>query len=487
MNSDTQIETFATAATVDECARAINSLIKQKKLHSAAKSPAFQAGLQKLAAFASGNNSERDRLLAVAILARIGRIVKPVHKQMNQLLSKAFAEPLPPLDLLDDPDDRFAVISAWRFAPAEWWAAYLATAAVEQENTAERMRSESIQGLLALASDLVSAIGQLRAALLRLRFDTADPATSTGRRLHRILSTLRTFYSQEPIEPGQNAGVVFAKWVNETFRSVGPPTDSETRTEVAEEAARIVHELVRARFSLATSPSTYAVIDTLHSWYKPYEWASLAEKSPALSLLRADISEALRLLIQAGITDDRLFEKLVQTVESSKKAREIARKLAEEAPGLPEPVRRWLLGSTPLKESPLATESQQRSVDEIVADLLIDTLRLSEMAEAAEREILPEMAVVAPRLADPLAAFVRQCQRTLNDLKYVAEKRSLRVRGNTGEEVDFSPLEHEMLGGSQPGVRRVRIVRPVVEAASADGVARIVRKGLVEPATVNHS
>jgi len=487
MDSDREIEAFAAAGTVEESARSLIPLVKQKKLHSAAKSPVFQEGLQKLAAFASDNANEHNRLLAVATLARIGRIVKPVRKKLSQLLSKALTEPLPPLGLLNDPDDRFAVISTWRVAPAEWWAAYLATAVVEQENTAERVRSESIQGLLAISSDLVSAMGQLRGALLSLRFDTADPSTSTGRRFHRVLSTLRTFYSQEPIEPGHNAGVVLAKWINETFRGVGPPIDAETKTQVAEESARLVHELVRARFSLATAPTTYAVIDTLHSWYKPHEWARFAEKSPALLLLRNDISEALKLLIQAGITDDNLFEKLVQTVETPKKAREIGRKLAEETPGLPDPVRRWLLGSAALKESPLATESQQRSVDEIVADLLIDTLRLSEMAEATQRDILPEIGVVAPRLADPMVEFVRQCQRTLHGLKYVAEKRSLRVRGKTGEEVDFSPLEHEMLGGSQPGVRRVRILRPVVEAASPDGVPRIVRKGLVEPATVNHS
>jgi hypothetical protein len=202
-----------------------------------------------------------------------------------------------------------------------------------------------------------------------------------------------------------------------------------------------------------------------------------------MTLLRSDISEALRLLVRAGITDDALFEKLVQAVGSPQAAREIARKIAEEVPGLPGHVQNWLLGTAPRRDSSLATESQQRSVDEIIADLLIDSVMLSEKAETAERDVLPEIMVVVPRLANSMVSLVRQCESTLQTLRYIAEKRSLRVRGKVGEEVDFSPLEHEMVGGPVPGVRRVRVVRPVVEAMSHDGVARIVRKGLVEPAS----
>lgn len=71
MVSDSQIQPFAAAITIGESARALNPLIKQKKLQTAAKAPLFQQGLQNLSAFASCNASERDRLLAVAVGAHV--------------------------------------------------------------------------------------------------------------------------------------------------------------------------------------------------------------------------------------------------------------------------------------------------------------------------------------------------------------------------------------------------------------------------------
>jgi hypothetical protein len=156
MNQDHQIEPFAAARTANEFAAALLPLVKHKQLHAVARSPEFGTSLQKIAGIATSPPNDRDRLLAVALIARIGRIVKPVRSQMGKLLAAALAEPLPSLDLLDDPNDRFAVVSVCRAVRGEWWASYLATAAVEESNNAEKVRSECIEGLLGIARDLTS-------------------------------------------------------------------------------------------------------------------------------------------------------------------------------------------------------------------------------------------------------------------------------------------------------------------------------------------
>jgi hypothetical protein len=358
---------------------------------------------------------------------------------------------------------------------------------VHEENTAEKVRSECIQGLLVTAGNLETVMVLLRKNLRDLRFETANPGKSLSLRIASVLSTLGRSYARNPIELGENVGTEFSKLMDDSFRSTGPPSVPATKQSLVEDAARLVHEFVRAKFSTATRANTYGVLDVLRSWYKQPEWARLAETSQALHILRVDISEALRLLVQAGVTDDALSGRLAQTMESAQTAREVLRKMAEDMPGLPVPVRQWLLGVAPRAESTLATESQQRSVDELLAELLIDTCKLADSAQLAERDVLPQVSVLAPRLADLLSDFIAQCKRTLQDLQYVALKRSLKVRGSTGEELDFSPLEHEMLGGPRAGVRRIRILRPAVESASADGPSRIVRKALVEPSEINHS
>ena len=54
------------------------------------------------------------------------------------------------------------------------------------------------------------------------------------------------------------------------------------------------------------------------------------------------------------------------------------------------------------------------------------------------------------------------------------------MRGVVGQEVEFSPVEHQF---NTRGVRsrRVRLLSPVVERVSEDGVPRVVLKASVEP------
>ena len=61
----------------------------------------------------------------------------------------------------------------------------------------------------------------------------------------------------------------------------------------------------------------------------------------------------------------------------------------------------------------------------------------------------------------------------------MGRRRSLRIRGNPGEEEDYAPLDHELIDGGS-GARKVRIIRPVVEQVREDGVAFVLRKGVVE-------
>ena len=63
-----------------------------------------------------------------------------------------------------------------------------------------------------------------------------------------------------------------------------------------------------------------------------------------------------------------------------------------------------------------------------------------------------------------------------------AEWRSLRLRGEAGQEVEFSPIEHQRDTGDARS-RRVRLLGPVVERISEDGVPRVVLKAPVEPIT----
>jgi hypothetical protein len=103
------------------------------------------------------------------------------------------------------------------------------------------------------------------------------------------------------------------------------------------------------------------------------------------------------------------------------------------------------------------------------------------MQYRVEREALPEISVMVPASGELVESLMRLVRSTNNALAALIKVRGLAIVGRTGDAVDYSPLEHEMAGGMKPGIRKVRIFKPGVDAPSESGGRRVVRKAIVEP------
>jgi len=233
---------------------------------------------------------------------------------------------------------------------------------------------------------------------------------------------------------------------------------------------------------VATSPRTYAAIDVIRGWFREREWEEFADASPSGRLVARDIAEAMEILVRAGIGDDELFTRLSWATGNAERARESAKAILARNPGLSEELSHWLSGKPIRRRSTLAAQSQMLAFEEALAQILIDGERLLELGEQVRRDVLPELSVIAPHSAAALENLLGFVRTTFGSVRSVAGSRLMRVRGEAGSVVEFSPLEHEIAGGPLPGVRKVRIVRPAVEAPGEGGALRIVRKALVEPA-----
>ena len=181
-----------------------------------------------------------------------------------------------------------------------------------------------------------------------------------------------------------------------------------------------------------------------------------------------------------GLTDDELYRRLVIATGSEERARESAVAIASTVTGLNEDVRRWLSGKPGRRESLLARESQELAADEILGELLLELRSLSTHSSGVREDVLPEIQVVAPRLANSLSRLLGTADSAAGKMELLAARRALRTRGEIGAVVEYSALEHEMVGGFRPGVRHVRLLTPVVESVFRPEVPRIVRKALVE-------
>jgi hypothetical protein len=223
-------------------------------------------------------------------------------------------------------------------------------------------------------------------------------------------------------------------------------------------AAQIVHDIVRVRFSQATDPATYEALDVLRRWFRQDEWEELAEM-PAVRAIADDCIEAITLLSKAGVTDDRLRTSLALTLGSDRESELLLKRLAEQLSGLSPDVRRWLARTDARPEMDLMAESAARNLDAVIADVLVRRDQFDRLSSG------PESVTLVGLLVDSFLEMARA--------------RSLELAYSPGETVDYSPLDHELIGGARQGVRRVVVVEPQVRARHSSGDHRVVRKALV--------
>ena len=418
--------------------------------------------------------------LTVAALLHAAATAPAIRTHVESVLRKTVDGPLSNLHELQDVRDRLYAAKSWRVVRNAWRVDDLAAAAAFEES-GEAVRKECIEGIFELAGEIQEAIAALRKALLALNFNTKKPSNSLGRRLNRVLAASTEAISRSHKTSGErNAGRELSRLLNGGFRATGRPDSPAVRSAVVEQVAAVTHAIVRADFSHGGKAETYGALLAVKSWFRSYEWQELCESSDAVARVRDDVRKALLFLASAGKTDDSLRLALVTVAGSQEQADSICRTMATEQPGIPDDVRDWLAGVSKRIQSDSVVESQERSIDEVLAELLVVMTKLSRASEVVQSDVLPDVAIVLPQSEYSLSRLTGMADVMASKLSLAVEWRSLRIRGTVGEEVEFSPVEHQFSSRGAP-TRRVRLLSPLVERISEDGVPRVVLKAAVEP------
>ena len=482
MSTSTELlSTFSNAADMPALRGALTELIKTKQLHRVATDESFRRGLDRLAHSVRDAANETDRLLTVAALQHAAATAPSIRANVESLLRDVLAGPLSKLHELPDVHDRLYTARSWRVVPNAWHVDDLATAAAHEE-LGEAVRKECIEGTIELAGDIAGAIAALRKALLALTFDTKKPGDSLGRRLNRVLAALTDAISRSHKPVGERAGRELSYLLDRGFRAAGRPESLAVRTEVVDRVATLTHTIVRADFSHGGNGQTYEALAAASDWFAAREWLDICSSAEAISRVRNDVQKALMLLAGAGKIDNRLRDALVTVAGSRASADAICRTMATEHPGIPDDVRDWLAGVSRRVQSASMVESRERSIDEVLAELLIVMKGLTRAADMVQSDVLPEVSIVLPQKAQALSRLTGLAEAMASKLSLVMKWRSLRLRGTVGQEVEFSPVEHQLDTGDVRS-RRVRLLSPVVERISEDGLPRVVLKAPVEPIT----
>lgn len=475
------LEIFADAADMEQRIRALKDLMRGGVIYSIRSDARFVKGIDQAINEMNSITDPKQTLLAFTVLTRIASRIRSERDILGKQLAISLQSSPSTLSELSDADDRAYAAQALQWASGDWVIPYVARSIVEEE-TGEKTRSELIRILLDKTPDIATGLGALRSPLVDWRPATENPSDTVARRLIRISVAFRRELLLREDPPGDDLGEVFQGLISDCFKRVGKPSSFEVSGEVASEVANFLHDVVRTRFSLAIDSNTYGALRVVSRWFPERVWPKTTRKP--LDILASDIQEAITLLAKQRITDEQLLKYLIIIEGSREDALKITSGIANRMTGLSAEVSEWLRRGRSSRRAPgaeLRAESSQLAADPALALLLIDSRRMLQMLEGSGQDLLNEVRVFEPNLEQNTETLLNMSQALASGVQALAGKRSLTIRGKPGELVDYSPLEHEGIGGPIIGARRVRIVRPLVERIRAGKTSEIVIKAVVEP------
>lgn len=475
------LDQFAGAPPISQ-REALPQLLASRTRQAAIADQRFARGVERLKQ--SAVNAEGvDQLVAVAALMRISGVQRGQQGDLTAAVREGLrSEPGPAL-LLGDPDDRTYLGRACELAALPWCVEYSARAAVAEEAGA-KAREAFVRSLLVSAPDVSTALRAIGHEWRGWSPDTETPADSAGRRLRRLLASISKAVNElgASLEVAAEDGELLAALITNAVIGYEDKPSRAVAEGVAEAVAGATHQLVRARFSVATSSSTYAAIRAARRWLSGHAWSQFADRSESLAWVAGDIYEALLILARQGLTDSALRDALVVARGSREKAAADLLRAAS-SPGVPSAARDWLATGRSGSDAPSDRSARGgRREEEALADLLVDAVRFRSSENRFRHASLPELEVLDPDLASELKRLLNQALGLADGTEALGRRRRLRPRGEPGEVEDYAPLEHDLVESGDGGVRRVRILRPVVERIEESGIPHVVRKGLAEPA-----
>lgn len=472
------LNTFATTDDSAERVQALTDLMTVKAIPKRADDPRFALGLDCWVNLANDKaTNPRDRLLAIAELIRATQQQKKRQPLLIERVRPALRQPLPPLTLLEDAEDRLNVARAMTMVDEPWLQAYRADSVANE--TAPKPRAEMMNGIVARAASIADVLDLLTEAFDGKRPDTENPADSMAKRLAKTLEIFRTSVLSSLLEAGPDVGKKLDSFVRTALTATGRPQDESAQVELTREVALALHDLVRSRFSIATEPQTFQVVQYCRAFFTSISWPR--EVQSEMGLLVQDVSEALVMLGRMGVPNQDLLNKLELVCGIKERARAVAIQLADRHAEIDESIRNWLRTGrmvTTIAASDVLQESLLASIDEVLGMALIEARAFKERSEAEQR-LTNSLEIFDPTLVPVLKGVVSQSFSMLAAIEDLAKRRNLDLLGTVGEELEFAPKYFDPLGTLRG--TRVVVHRPaVVKTTSQGSVGTVVKKGLVE-------
>jgi hypothetical protein len=411
-------------------------------------------------------------LLASAALTRLAAVARNREKEVFDLIPSLFTVVPPSIETLSNGDDKAYAAACLKHCNGHWVKDYCLSEALIID-TAEEARRELLTCGLTETGTLSRFLRQLELNSECVRQIAASESRlkRTRRVLLAVLDVLSTWKGELGHEPGTALGSCLAAYL----RNDAEEADAEVLVDIVDTALRILSRMIERRFSCAFDSTSYTVVERAQEAIR-MGWHDFLSRSGAIADLRTHLLETALVLVRQNRTDSRIVEAIVTAFGSRPQASiALKRRLADAHDSDPD-TRAWW-------ESAGSNEQSQRIVDhkfgnnedQQIGSLLIEVESNKESMEKVSRAVVPLLEISDPVLASTVRSAAAGYAEIAQTARRLARMRRLAKTDLKGERLEYNPLEHEMLGGHQPGVRRIRVVRDGIRKEFGGKVKTLVK------------
>jgi hypothetical protein len=428
--------------------------------------------------FELATTEPEQELLAAAMLGRLAAVARSRGVQVFERANGLFTKEPSSIETLDDGDAKAYACTYLKHTDAPWLADYSYREAMLID-TADIARRELLSACLdrdGKISIWINSISEQSNQLSKI-----ENPESKVKRVRRIFAAIRDVAFLWRGELGPDIGRAISESLRAFIKVKLLEQDQEILFESVDNLMSVLNRVIELRFSIALYASTYETLVVGKKLLGAGIWGRYLDKSSVMPDLRVSLLEAALVVARQNNEDKDLMGVLLASYTSHPQVSSAIRRHFSEAKDLVPYVSEWWCSAG--KEASGRGKSSRKlgnTEDNQIGALLIEVEDSREVIEKLRRAVIPLLEVYDAVLATTVEKAASGYTEMAQISRRLARMRKLTKTDKKGERLQYNILEHEMIGGHKPGVRRVKVVRDGIEKELGGHRTTLV-KPLVEP------
>lgn len=463
--------------------REVNNLLTQSMAHQKVQALIKEDNLSlvcnavmDLALMGDGNEDE-NRLISAAILGRLSAVARGRESIVFTRLDELFESRPLPIDTLVDGDEKYYAALTVAQLKAPWLINYCSEQAVITD-TAEKARRVLLGKVLSEAGTLSDFWQQSYGAFESLKSIANDE--TRYKRIRRISNAARDTVRNWEGEVGVDSGLALADWFSALVRSSKKNAEEEVLADILDDALAMLLRVIELRFSNALLAPTYAMLDKARLSLGKELWGEVIRHSKNLEKVRTCLKETALVLARQGRTDKAVMDVLCSAYYSRAQVMPAITAHFSIAQELDPDIKEWWEKAGSVKESQRKAEHKMgNSEDQQIGSLLINVEESKTVMEKLERAVVPFLEISDPPLAETVKKAAGSYSEIALAARQLAAMRKLKHMDLKGEVLEYNPLQQDMLGGHQLGIRTVKVERDGIQKDFGGKIKVLVKPRVV--------